>query len=82
VLRRLGDPGGGAGLGDHGQMAELRIRGEPHAEVGNARLGAGRIAPERLVGDQIPEWRRLSGAAGVRASIAGPSCWSAGERLA
>ena len=83
VLRRLGDPGGGAGLGDHGQVAGLRIRGEPPAEVGNARPGgAGRIGPERLVGDQIPEWRRLSGAAGVRASIAGPSCWSAGERLA
>ena len=42
-----------------GQVAGLRIRGEPHAEVGNARPGgAGRIAPERLVGDQIPEWRQ------------------------
>ena len=37
VLRRLGDPGGGAGLGDHGQVAGLGIRGEPPAEVGNAR---------------------------------------------
>ena len=37
VLRRLGDPGGGPGLGDHGQVAGLGIRGEPPAEVGNAR---------------------------------------------
>jgi hypothetical protein len=37
VLRRLGDPGGGAGLGDHGQVAGLRMRSEPPAEVGNAR---------------------------------------------
>jgi hypothetical protein len=45
----------GAGLGDHGQVAELRIRGELPAEVGNARPGgAGRIASGRLVGDQIP----------------------------
>ena len=59
VLRRLGDPGGGACLGDHGQVAGLRIRGELPAEVGNARPGgAGRIAPGRLVGDQIPQWRQ------------------------
>jgi hypothetical protein len=39
ALRRLGDPGGGAGPGDHGRVAGLRICGEPHAEVGNARPG-------------------------------------------
>ena len=56
-----------------GQVAGLRIRGEPHAEVGNARPGgAGPIAPERLVGDQIPEWRqtvRLGGSSGVAATV-------------
>lgn len=42
-----------------GQVAGLRIRGEPLVEVGNARTsGVGRIAPERLVGDQIPQWRQ------------------------
>ena len=42
-----------------GQMAGLRLRGEPHVDVGYARTGGvGRIAPGRLVGDQIPQWRQ------------------------
>jgi hypothetical protein len=70
VLRSLGDLGGGAGLGDHGQVAGLRIRGEPPAEVGNARPGgAGRIAPERLDEPRARAAAQLCIAAGADESM-------------
>ena len=58
---RLGDQGGRrAGLGDHGQVARLRTGRQPHPEVSNTLPigGAGRVAPERFVGDQLAEQRQ------------------------
>jgi hypothetical protein len=57
---RLRHPGSRrAGLGDRGQVAGLRADRQPHPEVSNALPGrAGRVAPERFVGDQLPERRQ------------------------
>jgi hypothetical protein len=56
------DRGRGAGLGNDGQVAGLSSRGQPYAQVSNTlpgRGGAQRVAPERLVGDQLPDRQAL-----------------------
>ena len=57
---RLDDRGRRAGLGDHGQVAGLRTRRQPHPEVSNTLpvRGAGRVPPKRFVGDQLAERRQ------------------------
>jgi hypothetical protein len=57
---RLGDRGRRAGLGDDGQVAGLRTGRQPDPEVSNTlpACGAGRVAPERFVGDQLTERRQ------------------------
>jgi hypothetical protein len=46
----------GACLGDHGQVAGFRTGRQPHPEASDARRGrAGPVAPQRLVGDQLPD---------------------------
>jgi hypothetical protein len=66
------DRGCGAGLGDDGQVAGLRTGGQPHAQMSDTLPGrcTQRVAPERLVGDQIPDLRQAAREAGVRTSIA------------
>jgi hypothetical protein len=58
---RLRRRGRGAGLGDDGQVAGLRTRGKPRTQVRDTLPGriAERVAPERLVGDQIPDRRQV-----------------------
>ena len=56
---RLGDRGRRAGMGDHGQVARLRTRRQPHPEVSDTLPGrADRVAPKWFVGDQLTERRQ------------------------